>query len=669
LNFLSTTGGFCRILPAIWLVAGAAFGAETGLVDKKPVPAPSAQAEAEKTIRDLFKADYAKRAPADRAALAGTLIQVGIETADDPASRYVLFREAAALASDAGAVALVLKAVEETARFYTVDGLALKAEALTGLDADRLKPEGRRELAAALGGVLDDAMASERVELAVRLAGALEGAARRSGDPQLVRQAEAKVKAARELEKVFAEVKPALKALAERPGDPDACLAVGRFYCFGRGDWERGLPLLAKGRDAALKGLAEKDLGSPEEAMERYAVGNGWWEWGEKEKLSVLEKTRVLQRTAQWFELALPGLSGLYKTAAERRLEAVRAALEAAGGAMAPAVLLRNRQPAVIYANCDNKFILCVNGKEALKGDDDTVAKTETSLRAGDVLTVRGENISEGAGFACAIVFPGLKQAFVSNLRGWRCYTPRVPAQWAAPAGIDKVRPAEIGTNQHWRDAVCKSSGFSCVALWDEESAMTAYLTLKVSDEYLVSAALPGAGAALPAGSPPGAQWALIQAVGDESFLLAVNGEIVLYGKGDEVWTVPIPMRMGDCITVRGVNRGGHGGFCCAVAFPARKKAAVTDVRRWRLYTPRDAKTWYVTGSVGAEKPPVAVAEHPWKGTLKSKTGLNGEMLWGPDSVSTCYLCFRLAEDAFVPMVRDEKPDDRGRKGDAGRGN
>ncbi|MBI3877243.1 MAG: hypothetical protein HY300_15015, partial [Verrucomicrobia bacterium] len=44
--------------------------------------------------------------------------------------------------------------------------------------------------------------------------------------------------------------------LAITPDDPGANLAVGQFLCFVKGDWESGLPLLAKSDDNVLKTLA-----------------------------------------------------------------------------------------------------------------------------------------------------------------------------------------------------------------------------------------------------------------------------------------------------------------------------------------------------------------------------------------------------------------------------
>src|SRR4051812_36669102 len=67
-----------------------------------PIPAATAQAAAQDMIRKLFKADFDKKSPADRAALAKLLIRQAQDTRDDAAARYVALTEAADLAAGTG---------------------------------------------------------------------------------------------------------------------------------------------------------------------------------------------------------------------------------------------------------------------------------------------------------------------------------------------------------------------------------------------------------------------------------------------------------------------------------------------------------------------------------------------------------------------------------------
>ena len=76
----------------------------------------------------------------------------------------------------------------------------------------------------------------------------------------------------------FAATADARAALEKNRDDAAANLAVGKFYCFSKGDWEKGLPLLARGADAALKSVAEKEQANPNTAEERLGLADQWWQ-------------------------------------------------------------------------------------------------------------------------------------------------------------------------------------------------------------------------------------------------------------------------------------------------------------------------------------------------------------------------------------------------------
>src|SRR5688500_11479699 len=63
---------------------------------KASVPGKADFARAEALVRELYKAEYTAAAKdvGARGRLAGTFLQEGRETTDDPAGRYVLLREA-----------------------------------------------------------------------------------------------------------------------------------------------------------------------------------------------------------------------------------------------------------------------------------------------------------------------------------------------------------------------------------------------------------------------------------------------------------------------------------------------------------------------------------------------------------------------------------------------
>src|SRR6185295_2482671 len=74
--------------PAVPATAPAKAAAD--LLVRLPVPDAAVQREAEKSIKDLFKAEYAKKTAADRQALAIALLEQAGKVGDDPGGLWVL---------------------------------------------------------------------------------------------------------------------------------------------------------------------------------------------------------------------------------------------------------------------------------------------------------------------------------------------------------------------------------------------------------------------------------------------------------------------------------------------------------------------------------------------------------------------------------------------------
>ncbi|MGD0094825.1 MAG: formylglycine-generating enzyme family protein [Planctomycetota bacterium] len=225
---------------------------------RQPVPDAAKQKEAEKLIKEVFKAEYAQTKPGDKAVLARKLSQQGDETKDDPAARYVAWKEASTLAVQGGDMDTALAVLDKIAAAFAVDVAPMKRTALTTLASSTRDPE----LSRTIGG---------------------------------------------------------LRTLLDAPDDPAANLLAGKYLCFTKNDWEKGLPLLVKGADAGLKVLAWKELAQPDEGAAQMALADSWWDMAEKESAKP-QKAAMRDRAKSWYEKALPSLTGLTKIKAERRI-------------------------------------------------------------------------------------------------------------------------------------------------------------------------------------------------------------------------------------------------------------------------------------------------------------------------------------------------------------
>ena len=121
--------------------------------------------------------------------------------------------------------------------------------------------------------------------------------------------------------KACEDVKTAKVTLEKTPDDPDANTVVGKHLCFVKGDWDKGLPMLALGNDAVLKALTRQELQGAASSTEQIGLGDGWWELAEKEPETSQKQTRT--RAAYWYRKALPGLSGLAKDRIQKLLDSL----------------------------------------------------------------------------------------------------------------------------------------------------------------------------------------------------------------------------------------------------------------------------------------------------------------------------------------------------------
>ncbi len=180
------------------------------------------------------------------------------------------------------------------------------------------KSLGESALAAA-----DEAAAADNFEAAGDFLRLAKAAAAGAGGSSLASAVQARDKEVDQLRQEYERVKPAADKLKKDPTDPDANLAVGRYLCFAKGNWEKGLPLLAAGSNVKLAELADKDLAAPTAAADQVELADAWWESAQGEHDAA--KTRALQRAFTWYSQALSaGLSGITKTKAESRVKTIK---------------------------------------------------------------------------------------------------------------------------------------------------------------------------------------------------------------------------------------------------------------------------------------------------------------------------------------------------------
>ena len=314
---------------------------------REPVPPAADVKKAEKVIHDFFRTEYQAKDPAARSALAEKLIKEAGATRSDAITVYVLLSEACDLAAEAGNVSTAFEAIDKMSARFDVKAADLKAEALVTARKKASSPESLSAIAAAGLALAEEQIRAGNFDGALKAARETEGAARSARDSAAAQNASNLVKDIPGMKRAHEIFAKAEMTLSTNPADPDACLTCGRYLCLVRGDWEAGLPLLAKGSNPALVEAAMKELARPETGQGQAELADLWFEVSEKER-NAPDKRRWQAHAKAWYERASAGTTGILQLRVQKRLADLESSgAGSAGAAGGPSVdLLRLIDPA-----------------------------------------------------------------------------------------------------------------------------------------------------------------------------------------------------------------------------------------------------------------------------------------------------------------------------------
>jgi hypothetical protein len=142
-------------------------------------------------------------------------------------------------------------------------------------------------------------VAADRYDLASKLAAKAKSAADPLKNDELKSAAAAAVTLTDRLQKEFQSI----LAYAGKPNDPVASFKVGKFYCLVKEDWDRGLPMLAKGAHKDYRAVAEKELAGEKSGQVQKELCEGWLALAKGEPKG-FKKDNLTERARHWFTQA-----------------------------------------------------------------------------------------------------------------------------------------------------------------------------------------------------------------------------------------------------------------------------------------------------------------------------------------------------------------------------
>ena len=305
----------------LWIIAGQLLLA-AGNDKKVPVPSKAEQAAAMKLVMEIYQAEFANaHSPAAKQALAKKLLAQAVSTHDDMPGRYVLLKLAREMATDGLDGLTAFQAIETMSDTFEIDPIEMKAAVLKEGAAHATVVEHHKCLMEVALSLVDAAIAEDNYSIAKQLCDLAASEATAAND---TKNRDLATRRGLEVETVLAalyeKAQTAAAMLNTDPVNPQANTASGKYLCFDKGEWDRGVLMLALGNDAGLKAAAQMELDELSR-VPPVQVGDSWWDYAEKENGTIKNQTRA--RAAVWYRKALPGLSGLMKARVEKRLSSL----------------------------------------------------------------------------------------------------------------------------------------------------------------------------------------------------------------------------------------------------------------------------------------------------------------------------------------------------------
>lgn len=290
-------------------------------IQKQPSPTAAEEAAVSARVQEVY-GPYPSDPKGCRVTAKKLFDQAGTGT-DGVTTRYVLLRDASALAQTAGDFTLSLKVVEMMGRSFQVDVVPREASILKNPPPGTFTPEKLKELAAAAMVFSRESAASMEFTRAIVAADFAERVSTAANDVLSAKESHALLVSMLAIERDFAPMQPVIEKLRHAPDDPESNDLLGKFLCLQRDDWTTGLSHLAKGRNSALKWAASRELNAlniddnPNNAGVKLQIADQWWEIADG--ASEPEASLWRAHSRKCYAIAAPRLTGVSRMLAEKR--------------------------------------------------------------------------------------------------------------------------------------------------------------------------------------------------------------------------------------------------------------------------------------------------------------------------------------------------------------
>ena len=292
----------------------ASLRADTQSGGRLPVPSTVSIAKSRVLAKEIYgeKMDAAVSGH-QKHAIAVEMLRQAQTLKEDPAGGYVLIENATSLAMQSGDLVLVLQALHMLVSRYDVDSYSMHMKILNRFSSERMETGSLRgknltSVTTRLLELVHQAVLNDRYDDAsdlIRKLAKLENGFEDNTIKLALSRLGAQVSSTR---RKFEEVTPAFRQAALGAETEQTALELGLFYCFYKGDWQRGIDQLSRCESEQLQlvAQAESQAGaqggvSPTELIQ---IGDRWLDLSQRAKAGVYRQN-AKHRAVHWYQQSL----------------------------------------------------------------------------------------------------------------------------------------------------------------------------------------------------------------------------------------------------------------------------------------------------------------------------------------------------------------------------
>lgn len=286
-------------------------------------PSGSEQRKAVKRIQSLYAAEYRAVDKDSIGKLCKTLVDQSEDENNPSAVRFASLNEAIRLATLWSQPELACQATDRLCQIFDVDTIDVKTKLINAFGDVSYDATTAMKVMMQAERLADQPVDQNDYDGAVKVLNAAGKLARKLKHANAISSINDRIKLIRQTKREFDKLDKHFATLNGDSRDPVANLKIGEFYCFTKGDFERGIKFLARSNNKTLRKAAMTEISGsgllPDEVCE---LGDVWWEVGNSKK-----NLNAKAHAAELYRSVINELPGLRKKEIENRLAEVSSVL------------------------------------------------------------------------------------------------------------------------------------------------------------------------------------------------------------------------------------------------------------------------------------------------------------------------------------------------------